>query len=146
MRTLKIGVCLLLILSLMCVPTVYAEEAVSPYASYYFATAETFLYIINGNRFGVWFDVMATGTMYELGVSSIVMQKSSDGVNWRNVKTFTPENYSQMISENDSYHSDGVAYTGTYYYYYRAYVEFYAKNSRGTGYWTMYTDILYLEV
>lgn len=140
-------VALFLVLSLLCAVPVSAEETtVTPRASDYFSATETYLYIIDGNRFGVWFEVIATGTMEELGVSSVIMQKSSDGVTWKDIKTFTPENYSIMISENDSYHAGGLPYTGTYKYYYRACVEYYAKKGNGSGYLYMYTDTLYLAV
>lgn len=144
-KTIK-GVCLILVLSILCTVSVSAEESATPRASMFFSATETYLYMIDGNRFGVWFDVIATGTMEELGVSTIVMQKSSDGTTWRDIKTFYPENYSQMIIEDSVYHADGVPYTGTYNYYYRAYVKFYAKNSTGSGYLRMYTNILHLQV
>lgn len=146
MKNLTRGISLFLILSLLCAVPVAAEEAVTPRASDFFTATGTYLYEIDGNRFGVWFEVMATGTMDELGVSSVIMQKSSDGVTWRNIKTFSPENYPQMISENDSFYGAGLPYTGTYNYYYRAYVKFYAKKGNGTGYYYMYTDVLHLQV
>lgn len=146
MKTLTKGISLILALSLLCAIPVAAEDAVAPCASDYIAVTSTYLYEIDGNRFGVWFEIMATGTMDELGVSSVVMQKSSDGVTWRNIKTFYPENYSQMIVENDSFYGAGLPYTGTYNYYYRAYVEFYAKKGNGSGYYYMYTDVLHLQV
>ena len=139
-------VCLILIVSLLCSVPVSAEEAPAPYASAFFSATGTYLYIISGNRIGVWFEVIAKTEMDELGVSSIVMQKSSDGTTWRNIKTFNPDNYSAMITENASYYANGVPYTGTYNYYYRAYVEFYAKNGNSTGVFHMYTSPLKLEV
>lgn len=146
MKRIIRGVSLVLMLCLLCAVPVAAEESITPYASDYFNATGTYLYVSNGNRFDVWFEVIATGTMDELGVSSVVMQKSSDGVTWRNIKTFYPENYTQMIVEDDSYHGGSLPYTGTYNYYYRAYVEFYAKKGNGTGHYFMYTDVLHLQV
>ena len=146
MRIATRFVCFVLILSTICSVPVFAEESVAPYASSFFNATETYLYVIDGNRFGVWFGVLAKRSMDELGVRSIVMQKSNDGISWRDIKTFYPESYPQMISLNDSYHADGVPYTGTYNYYYRAYVEFYAKDGNSTGIYTTYTATLFLSV
>jgi len=140
------GTCFILILAMLLAVPVSAQEEITPYASIYFSRTETYLYIIDGNRFGIWFDVIATGTMEELGVCSVTVRKSLDGETWRNVKTFTPENYSVMISYDDDYHAGGLSYLGTYNYYYQARVEFYAKKGTGSGIYVAYTPILFLSV
>ena len=137
---------LVLIVSILCVVPVFAEEDATPYASNFFNATETYLYVIDGNRIGVWFEVVARHDMDELGVSSIIMQKSSDGITWRSIKTFSPSSYPVMISEDHTYYANGVPYTGTYNYYYRAQVQFYAKDSSGSGYYTAYTSPLFLAV
>jgi hypothetical protein len=108
-------------------------EATDTRASSYFASYDSFLWKTGGTTFEVWFDVNGCAWMDEIGVSSIKVQRSSDGENWTTMKTYLPENYSQMICEDTSSHTGCVAYTGTPGYYYRAYVTFYAKNSTGTG-------------
>ena len=146
MNKLIKGVSLILIISLFMAVPVCAEENIAPYASAYFSSHETYLYVIDGNRFGVWFSVVARDTMDKLGVQSIVMQKSSDGSTWRDIKTFTPENYSVMLANNKSYYANGVSYTGTYNYYYRAKVQYYAKKGTGSATYTVYTSPLFLAV
>ena len=44
-----------------------------------------------------------------------------------------------MICENTSAHADCVSYTMESGFYYRAYVQFYAKKGTGTGYLSYYT-------
>lgn len=136
-------VCLVLILSLLCVVPVCAEEAV-PYASAVFSATETYLYTISGNQIGVRFEVIAKTEMDELGVRSIVMQRSSDDKNWKDMKTLVPEDYPQMIDEGAAYYANGVPYNGTSGYCYRAYVEFYAKNGNRTGVYFTYTESMKL--
>lgn len=146
MKLIVKGVSLILVMAILVAVPVSAEEVATPYASAYFASHETYVYVISGNRIGVWFDVVASSKMDELGVSSIVMQKSSDGSTWRDIKTFTPENYSVMLTNNKSYYANGVSYTGTYNYYYRAKVQYYAKKGTGSATYTVYTSPLFLAV
>lgn len=57
------------------------------------------------------------------------------------MQTYTKEDDSSMIRCNTSTHASHVTYSdGESGYYYRAYVEFYAKNSSGRGYYDFYTD------
>ena len=44
-----------------------------------------------------------------------------------------------MIDDNTAFHAATLTCTKTSGYYYRAYVEFYAKNSTGTGELNYYT-------
>lgn len=144
MKTIKNGISLILIIAMLVAIPVYAEESAAPYASAYFSSHQTYLYVISGNRIGVWFDVLASNTMEELGANSIVLQRSSDRSNWTNIKTFTPENYPVMIAEDVTWHADGVPYTASYNYYYRAKVQFYAKRGNGSATYTLYSSPLYL--
>ena len=146
MKSVLRGTCLILALAMLLAVPVSAQGGITPYASDYFTYTETYLYIVDGNRFGIWFDVMATRTMDELGVCSVTVRKSLDGETWRNVKTFTPENYPIMIATDTVYHADGLSYLGTYNCYYQARVEFYAKRGTGSGIYVSYTPILFLSV
>lgn len=122
---------------------VSAEES-STYSSVFFSSYESFVHVPSGRTLEIWFDVVGNGTMDEIGVESIELERSSDGVNWTTVKTFLPEDYPQMICENTGINCDYVSYLGAYGYYFRAYVTFYASNSRGSGYQTWYTETVYL--
>ena len=60
------------------------------------------------------------------------------------MRTFTKESYSNLVGQNTTTHAAGVSYTGTRGFYYRAYIQLYAKNSTGYGTWDRYTSALYI--
>lgn len=132
-------VTLLLVMSLVLSIPAFAVE---PKSSAFFVCNSTYLEKVSGTTFDIWFDVTAKGTMNELGVSTIKVQRSSDQTNWTTIFTYSKDSYSQMICENTAGHADSVRYSGTAGYYYRAKVTFYAKNSSGTGTYVMYTDTI----
>lgn len=138
-------VCVLVSLVCFLSVPVNADDG-STYSSAFFAAYDSFLRNPSGTIIQIWFDVVGNGAMDELGASSIVLERSSDGIHWTAVKTFLPENYPKMICEDTGLACDYVVYSGYYGYYYRAYVEFYAKNSRGTGYITDYSEVIYFPV
>lgn len=115
--------------------TVYAAEdtSISPYASYYLDTYNTYICRVGtGGQIQVWFDVMGTGTMDEIGVLSIELYEvSSDGTEtW--LKTFRHESNSSMLIEDDWYHCSYVSYQGSSSKTYKAYVCIWAgKNGSG---------------
>ena len=136
-------ICLILVVSTMLGTVAFAAES---RASSFFTKYSVYLYreSSTSRTFQVWFDVLATRTMTELGASTIKIQRSSDGVNWTTMKTFSKDDYSQMICSNTARHATYVTYTGLKDYYYRAYVELYAKDSTGTAYMPAYTSKIQL--
>ena len=128
-----------LILATILAFPVYAVEE-SQRASRFFASYRAYCYKASSTDLRVYFSVVATGAMDELGTSSIKVQRSSDGTNWTTMKTYTKENYPQMVDTDAGFHSGYISYTATTGYYYRAYVEFYAKDSGSTGYLYYYTE------
>ena len=136
------SLCLILVISIILAVPVFATKEATPWASNYFVYYSTYLYRTTGTEFEIWFDVVGRNIMTELGVNSIILQESSDGENWTSIKTYTPEDYPQMICENTGSHADCVSYTGRPGYDYRAYVTFYAKNSSGFGERYVYANFL----
>lgn len=145
MKRFTRAVCVILIVALMAAVPVYADDGIAPCSSSFFMRYDTYLYAVSSTttttRFQVVFDVTGTGIMDEIGVNYIEIQRSSDGQNWTVMRTCTPANYSQMIDYDTHSHVDYISYTGTKGYYYRAYVEFYAKNSTGQGSMSDWTPI-----
>ena len=137
-------VSIILIISLILSVPVYADEEATPRGSSFIFSYDPYIYYESGNYFEIWFDVVATRPMEEVGVSEIELQVSSNGSNWTTVKTYYPEDYPQMICENTGFHYDYVPYTGAIGCYYRAYVTFYAKNSTGIGEISAYTQTIRL--
>lgn len=136
-------ICFLLVVSLLLVIPVTASENTTR-ASAFFVSTCTYLYEVDGNEFGVWFEVMAKYKMDELGVNRIRIQRSSDGSNWTTVKTCYPSSYPQMIGTSTAFYADGVTYTGTSGYYYRAKVTYYAKSGNNIGEYDTYSDTIRL--
>lgn len=135
-------VCSILILSVVLVYPAAAAEY-STRASNYFGSRSCYLYRTSGTSFQVCFDVVAVGQMQELGASEIKVQRSADGVNWTTVKTYNKSSYSNLIAYNTGEHGSNVTFINVSPgYYYRAYVEFYAKNSAGTAIYGSYTSSL----
>ena len=137
-------VCMTLIMSLLFVIPAYADSAVEPRGSAFFAAYWMDLYKASDTSFEIWFDVNANATMMdELGVCEIIVYQSSDQQSWTEVATYNMEDYPEMI---DTYTLSHTGYV-TYYnaipgYYYRACIFFYAKNSLGIGMRDFYTEIL----
>ena len=123
----------------------YATENSNQRASNYFAASSVYLNKTSSTQFQAWFEVTAVGTMQKLGASTIKVQRSTDKVNWTTVATYEMEDYPNMIDSNSGYHDGYVTYTYTRGYYYRAYVELYAKNGSGTAYYDTYTSYLDLR-
>lgn len=132
-------VCVLLVGITLFTTTAFATEEMAPRASNYFMVTSTFIERYSDSSLEIWFDVTAVDQMSVLGVRYIELQQSTDRSNWTTVKTYDKANYSQMTCANTVAHADCVTYQGSSSYYYRAYVEFYAKNSSGTGVYSRYT-------
>ena len=143
-KLLQITSVTIAVLMLLATPCLAEENGT--YSSIYFGSYDSSIRIVSGNTLEIWFDVVGNGTMYEIGVSSIELEYSSDAVNWFPAKTFLPESYPQMICENTFVAYDCVTYAGMYDFCYRAYVTFYAKNSRGQGYMTEYSETVYIPM
>ena len=143
-KTIRI-MCLVTAVFILLTLPCFAEEK-SPYSSIYFCSYDSSICNPSGSTLEIWFDVTGNGAMDEIGVSSIELEYSSDEVHWFPAKTFLPEDYPQMICNNTGIAYDCVTYSGMYDFCYRAYVTFYAKNSRGQGYMTEYSETVYIPM
>lgn len=128
-------IALFLVISMIAPASVNAAttDPVMPLASYYLDSYSAYVYVTSSGTVQVWFDVMGTGDMDEIGSLRIVLYESSDNANWTKVKTFLHENTSGMLFEDDYYVSSHVSWAnGSTSKYYKAYVCVYAgKNGSG---------------
>lgn len=136
--------CLILVMAIVLAIPAFAAETAEPKASSFFTKSSVYLCNVSGNSFEAWFDVTGTGTMDAIGANFIKIQRSSDGVNWTTVATCSKDNYLYFMDYNSTTHTAGVSYVGTSGYYYRAYIQLYAKNSSGTGIRDRYTSKIYI--
>lgn len=128
-----VAICLVFAL---CVPvTAYAttNSSITPYASYYLDTYNTYICRVGtSGQIQIWFDVMGTGTMDEIGVLSIELYEVDSNGNETWLKTYQHEDYSSMLIKNDFCHSSYVSYQGSTSKTYKAYVCIWAgKNGSG---------------
>ncbi len=124
---------LLLVVALVSPIQALGAEAdpIMPFASYYLDAYNTYICRVSGG-IQIWYEVMGTDDMDEIGVLSIILYESSDNTNWTRIKTFSHENYSSMLAEDDWYHASYVSYAGSASKYYKAYVCIWAgKNGSG---------------
>lgn len=145
MKKLVRFVCMILVCGLLFAVPAQAAETAEPRASYFFSSYGTDLYKTSSSTFQIWFDVVATAgnTMQVLGVSEILVYRSADQQTWTKMRTYPMEYYPEMVAQNTTSHEGYVTYDyATPGYYYRAYITFYAKDSRGIGERYVYTEIL----
>ena len=139
-------VCIVLVLATVFTTTAFAAETPEPRASMFFARSSVYFWHVSGSEYEIWFDVTGKNTMTELGASKIVVERSTDLVNWTPVKTYNKANYSQMTTTSGTVrYANCVTYYPTSGYAYRAIVTLYAKNSNGTGEMDEETTVLDLR-
>lgn len=139
-------VCLILVFVTVISTTAFAAESVDPRASMFFAGSSVYFWHVSGSQYQIWFDVTAVSGMNELGASEIVVERSTDLVNWTPVKTYYKSSYPQMTTKTTSIgYANYVTYYPTDGYAYRAIVTLYAKNSSGTGEMDEVTTVLDLR-
>ena len=115
-------------------------------ASYYFASSSVFLYMTSETTFQAWFDVTGTKIMEKIGAQEVKIQRSSDNENWITIRTFSMEDYPDLIEENTSGHAGYASHGCVRGYYYRAKYQLYAYDGVGTGVWTRYSDSVYIPL
>lgn len=144
MKKLVRFVCMILACSLLFAVPAQAATSAEPRGSAFFASYGTDLYKTSSSSFQIWFDVVSNvTTMDVLGVSEIIVYRSANQQTWTKMRTYTMDNYPQMVDQNTTYHADYVTYNyATTGYYYTAYITFYAKNSTGIGERYVYTEII----
>lgn len=137
------SVCILLVFIIVFSTTAYATAIDDQRASSYFVATSAQLRKTS-TGFEIWSDVTCKAIMDKIGASTIVVERSSNGSTWTQVKTYTKESYSEMVTSNDAFHTCCLTYTATAGYYYRACVTFYAKKGTGTAELDQYTAVLKL--
>ena len=127
-----IALCLALALTSPITTNALETDEIMPRASYYLDAYSSYVYVSTSGQVQVWFEVMGTDDMDEIGTLRIVLYESSDGRNWSDVETFLYESTSDMLFYDDDYIISHVSYQGTYGKQYKAYVTIWAgKNGNG---------------
>lgn len=136
--------CFVLVLCLLCGTVASAETEVTPRGNSYIAAHNTFLYKTASDEFQIWFDVTANAMDIDMiGVTEIEVYRSWNRTDWIKMTTYSYEDYPEMMDYNTGSHTGYVTFnTVSPYYYYKAYVAFYAANSSGAGSVYRYTAVL----
>ncbi len=117
-----IALCLIISLIFPISVSAATVETAQPYASKYLSAYNTYICDMGSGELQIWYEVMGTGDMDEIGVLSIYLYESSDNSTWTWVETFQHEHCSSMLAYDDWSHISYVSYQGTAGKYYKAYV------------------------
>lgn len=137
-------VSLILVLSVILVNPVFAQES-TPWQSNYFGSTLAYLHPTTGTSFRVWIEVEAVRTMDKLGASEITVQRSSNNSTWTDMTTYYKADYPNMVKDDAYHYETYVTYTGSSGYYYRAKVWFYAERGNGTAEYSYTTESIYVS-
>ncbi len=114
---------LMLLLACLSAPALAAAaDPVAPCASYYLTSYNAYVCPMGNGALQLWFRVVGTDYMDELGTLRISLYESTDNVNFSRVKTFLHEDYDTMLSYNDDFHASYVSYQGIAGRYYKFYI------------------------
>ena len=119
----------LLLLAPTSVPASAAE--VQPRASAYLDSYNAYVYAAGNGKVQVYFHVVATNYMDEIGALTIQLYESTDNSTWRLMKNFSHTAYTAMLGENEHFYGSHVEYPGTAGRYYKAYVCIWAGKDGG---------------
>lgn len=106
------------------------EPGIEPQSSMYLGHYTAYIRT-NGSKLTVYYNVVGTTTMDEIGAAKIVVYKSKDKSSWTSMRTYMYTEYSNLLGTNTIMYGSHVNYSGTTGYYYRAVVTIYA--SKGDG-------------
>ena len=99
-----------------------ASTNVTPRASYYLTSYNTYIYPAALGKIQVWFSVTGVDYMDDIGVLTVQIYESTDNENWTWKKTYRHDSTAGMLINDDYFHSSYVEYSGTIGRYYKAYV------------------------
>jgi hypothetical protein len=116
-------IAMLLLVSIIAAPVVSASSQASLYLTSYSA----YIYPSGNGNMSIYFNVVGTGTMDEIGALTISLQQEPSGSStWTTVKTYSYTTYTNMLAYNNFSYGSSVAYSGVSGYSYRAYVTVWA--------------------
>lgn len=110
-----------------------------PTASYYLDAYGAYICAVGSYDIQIWWNVIGTRGMADIGALTIILYESTDNVNWTHVKTFLHTSYPHMLDHNTGQGINRVTYFGDTARYYKAYISIYAgdETSGDTRYiWT----------
>lgn len=129
-----------LLLAIILVVSLPALAAADDRSSSFFASNSNSYYIVDSDTFEIGFVSHALDIMYELGATTIVIERSANGLTgWTSMVTYSASSNPHLLGKNVASYSSYITYNGTPGYYYRALITYYARNSRGATMDSLYT-------
>lgn len=125
--TVRIFVLMLAVIMLINPVTVGSADEVEPKASDYINTCSATASALGAGRVRFSFTIRGFSPC-DLGVKTIEVYESINNSDWTKVHTYTSSDYSYLMGEDVSYHSDYVTYYGIAGRYYKAYFRFWGGN------------------
>lgn len=123
----------LLIVAFLFISSVVTVNASTLRASLFIEGLYTYISPDGDGRVSVWFEVMGTDVMDEIGTTKIVLQESTTGKgSWITVKQYDSASYPEMLGSGKKNHMSSVSYDGVANRYYKAVVTVYAEKD-GAG-------------
>jgi len=141
-KAVKIFVLALLLVSVFA--TAACADGISPRASAYIDNYYAYVHSPAYGEAQVWIEIKANVTSDKVGATSVTLQRSDDGVNWSNVKTFYSSSYTNLMATNtiaNVTHVDKSVTRG----YYRAGVNFYVEDNGGSDSVYYFTDTVWIN-
>ena len=96
-----------------------AADALQPRASDYLEYYNAYISCADGGVIKVYFQIVGTCELDELGVLELQLYESTDNTNWVWVATYASADYSNLMGHNEASYSSYVTYTqgisGRYY-------------------------------
>ena len=125
-------VCLLVVFATLAAVPTYAQGE-NARSSSYISAYRAHCTQVSSTSVSVFFHILGTAIMDEIGTTEIKLQYSSDQVNWTTAQTFTKDAYPIMTDTNTATHAEEVIGTVPSGKYYRAHVTFYSAKDGGFG-------------
>ena len=143
MRKKKLLVALLAVVLVFAMSATALASDIQPYrASDYLGTYGASITAQANKQMRVYFSVVATGLMDEVGADHITIEKKVNGV-WTYDRTISHEDdgYEHMMTSNAAGYAAAVYFTGTVGVEYRATVTVYAGDSTGSDTGDVTTEV-----
>ena len=118
-----------------------ATETIEPRASAYLMAYTSYICAMGNGDLEIWFEVTGTDIWADIGVLSIAVYESTDGINFTWVGAFRFTDYPNMLWHDIYFCMDHVHYTGVPGRYYKALVQVWAGPEDGGDRRYIYTPV-----
>lgn len=139
-KTFKSLISIILVCATICSYTLAFDSTYGiPRASDFLSSYDAWINTTSNGILLINFDLDATTTMTRLGTSEIVVQKKLSNGNWLGIQSYYGINTPSMVGYDRGEYGNTITFNGAPGTEYRAKVTFFAENSKGSDFRTVYT-------